>query len=121
MILPCVEFGKIVAPDYQEQLRLGIFPAQEFQSINRIGNPLSPDFDIGNSKSVIPAHGKYCHMQSVCGLGRRAFSLVWRNICRNKHDALQSQLSSRPFRDNQMADMRRVERSAQDANALGFR
>ena len=116
-LLPTVELVQHVGTDYEIELRVHrVRAAQLPESVHRVGCAAAHDLTVRHAEVRVVGHRQLHHAQAV---GRRRDPLPRLEpglAGRHEHHGFQSQRDPGRFRYQQVAQVRRVEGPAQDAD-----
>src|SRR5438874_787317 len=114
---PGVDLRQRVDGHHQEEARaLAVKTLQLLHAVDRVRRAWSLHLDGAQLKERIRSDRQARHQEPMDGGRHPSPSLVRRLSGRHEEDAIQRELVSRQGREPEVADVRRVERPAQDAN-----
>jgi hypothetical protein len=89
------------------------------EGIGRVGRSTADHLDVGHVEPIVVLHGQPAEVQPGRGAGIARRLLVRRRRDRDQQDAVQAELVERLLRGQEVGEVRRVERPAEDADAAG--
>src|ERR1051326_1148362 len=84
--------------------------------INGVGEPLAPHLDVAHLKELVAGDGELRHLKALSGRGQNGIALVRRVRRWDEHDPVEIELLANAFDDDEMPDVRRVERAPKDSD-----
>jgi hypothetical protein len=90
---------------------------QLLKGIDGVRRTVAADLHIGDRKALIAADGKTAQLKSVTDTRVVAQRLVGRRVGRDQKHLVELQLDTGLLRTDEVAEMRRVERAAEESGA----
>lgn len=113
--------GQVVERVFAEQeeplVNIRILGTQQGQHLHRVMRSGTLEVHAREDEGWIVGNGGGGHRGAICGGGHRPVAFVRRCACRDEQDARQSQLHTRRLRQGQVPVVRRIEGTAEDAEA----
>ncbi len=111
-----------VGPDHDEQGGRGIRAVELFDGVDRIGSTATPDLRIAGLDSGEFGHRRPDHLQTRRGVGDRAGSHFLPRLVRHDQEyPVERQCGADLHRREKVFDVRRVERTSEDPDAVHAR
>ena len=113
---PMGQIVEHVGPQQEKQFARRILVAKMGQSIDAIINAAAVRFITADGKCRMPANRQFQHLNSILRRSQFPLLLMGRNGGRHKPYGVQLALFAAAFRQQQMAEMDRIETAAEDSD-----
>ena len=105
-----------VASDDEGQIVLRFELMQLPQGIDRVGRAAPIDLQVRDGEALVVRDREPAQLDARLAAGVLARLLVRRHRDRHEHDAVEAELVERLLRHDEVTDVRRIERAAEDAD-----